>query len=215
MSMNTPLKSLTLALGTAFLLAGCTYNNGEPNRPMNGVIIGTTTGAVLGTIIGDNRQSAIIGGVVGGVVGGAIGENMARQERELNQQLAGSGAQITNTGSQLRVILPESVTFPTGSAVVNTGFRPALREVARSLRAHPNSTVRVVGHTDNVGSREYNQQLSVDRALAVARILISDGVSASRITYSCRNFAEPITSNATANGRALNRRVEIIITPTN
>jgi outer membrane protein OmpA-like peptidoglycan-associated protein len=51
--------------------------------------------------------------------------------------------------------------------------------------------------------------------LAVARILISDGVSASRITYAGRNFAEPITSNASATGRAQNRRVEIIITPTN
>lgn len=211
--MNPKTSALTFA--AAIALAGCTYNNGQPNRPVNGVIIGTTTGAVLGTIIGDNTESAIIGGVVGGVIGGAIGENMARQERELNQQLAGTGARITNTGSQLRVILPESVTFPTGSAVVNAEFRPALREVARSLRAHPNSTVRVVGHTDNQGSRAYNQQLSVDRALAVARILIAGGVSASRITYSGRNFAEPITSNASANGRAQNRRVEVIITPTN
>lgn len=209
------LKTTALTLATAIALAGCTYNNGEPNRPVNGVLIGATTGAVLGTIVGDNQKSAIIGSVVGGVIGGAIGENMARQERELNQQLAGSGARITNTGSQLRVILPESVTFPTGSAVVNSGFRPALNEVARSLRAHPNSTVRVVGHTDNVGSIAYNQQLSEDRALAVARILIADGVSASRITYSGRNFAEPITSNASANGRALNRRVEVVITPTN
>lgn len=211
--MTRNITALTFA--TAIAVAGCTYNNGEPNHPATGVIIGTTTGAVLGNIIGDTPQSTIIGGVVGGVVGGVIGENMARQERELNQQLAGSGARITNTGSQLRVILPESVTFPTGSAVVNAGFRPALNEVARSLRAHPNSTVRVVGHTDNVGSMAYNQQLSVDRALAVARILISDGVSASRITYSGRNFAEPITSNATADGRAQNRRVEVIITPTN
>ena len=209
------LKITALTIASALALTGCTYNNGEPNRPVNGAINGTTTGAVLGTIIGDSRESAIIGGVLGGVVGGVIGENMARQERELNQQLAGSGALITNTGSQLRVILPESVTFPTGSAVVNSGFLPALNELARSLRTHPNSTVRVVGHTDNVGSREFNQQLSLDRALSVARILISDGVSASRITYSGRNYAEPITSNASANGRAQNRRVEVIITPTN
>lgn len=209
------LKISPLILTSALALTACTYNNGEPNRPVNGVIIGATTGAVLGRIIGDNRDSAIIGGVVGGVIGGAIGENMARQERELNQQLAGSGAQVTNTGSQLRVILPENVTFPTGSAVINADFRPALNQVARSLRTHPNSTVRVVGHTDNVGSLTYNQNLSLDRALAVARILISDGVPASRITYSGRNYAEPITSNASANGRAQNRRVEIIITPTN
>lgn len=208
-------KTVMCTLVAAIALTGCTYNNGQPNRPVNGVLIGATTGAVLGTIVGETPESAVIGGVVGGVIGGAIGENMARQELELNQQLAGSGAQVTNTGNQLRVILPESVTFPTGSAVVNTGFRPALTDVAQSLRAHPNSTVRVVGHTDNVGTIAFNQQLSVDRALAVARILISDGVSGSRITYAGRNFAEPITSNASADGRAMNRRVEIIITPTN
>lgn len=209
------IKATVLTLASAVALAGCTYNNGEPNRPVNGVLIGATTGAVLGTIVGDNERSAIIGGLAGGVIGGIIGENMARQERELNLQLAGSGARITNTGSQLRVILPESVTFPTGSSVVNPGFRPALREVARSLRAHPNSTVRVVGHTDNVGTMAYNQQLSIDRALAVARVLISEGVGSTRITYSGRGFAEPITSNATATGRAQNRRVEVVITPTN
>lgn len=209
------LKTTAFTLAAAAALVGCTYNTGAPNRPVNGVLIGATTGAVLGNIIGDDERSTIIGGVVGGVIGGAIGENMARQERELNQQLAGTGARITNTGSQLRVILPESVTFPTGSAVVNSGFRPALNQVARSLRAHPNSTVRVVGHTDNVGTMAFNQQLSEDRALAVARILISDGVPAGRITYSGRGFAEPITSNANANGRAQNRRVEVVITPTN
>lgn len=209
------MKATVLTLASAVALAGCTYNNGEPNRTANGVLIGATTGAVIGTIVGDDTRSAVIGGVVGGAVGGAIGESMARQERELNQQLAGSGARLTNTGSQLRVILPESVTFPTGSAVVNTAFRPALREVARSLRAHPNSSVRVVGHTDNVGSMAYNKQLSVDRALSVARILISEGVAATRITYSGRGFDEPITSNASASGRAQNRRVEVVITPTN
>ncbi|MBN8292119.1 OmpA family protein [Rhodobacter sp. NTK016B] len=71
-----------------------------------------------------------------------------------------------------------------------------------------------MGHTDNVGSAAYCQQLSQDRALAVARILIGDGVSSSRITYSGRSHNEPITTNATAAGRQQNRRVEIVITPT-
>ncbi len=206
---------LVLSLTAALAMSACTYNNGLPNRPANGVLIGGLTGAAIGNAIGDDRQSTIIGGIAGATIGGIIGENMARQERELNQQLAGSGARITNTGSQLRVILPEDVTFPTGSDQVDPNFYPALREVARSLNAHPDSTVRVVGHTDNVGSEAYNRQLSVDRALSVARILIRYGVSSTRITYSGRGFSEPITSNSTASGRAMNRRVEVIITPTN
>lgn len=209
------IKVTAITLAAAVALTGCTYNNGMPNEPATGALIGGVSGAVLGKAIGDDTRSAIIGGAIGAAIGGAIGENMALQERELNQQLAGSGARITNTGSQLRVILPEDVTFPTGSAVVNTGFLPALRQVAKSLRAHPNSTVRVVGHTDHVGSAAYNKQLSLDRAQSVAQILVNYGVASSRITYSGHGFGEPITSNASASGRAQNRRVEIVITPTN
>jgi outer membrane protein OmpA-like peptidoglycan-associated protein len=204
-----------ILLAAALALSACTYNNGTPNQTGTGALIGGVTGAALGKAVGGDDRAAIIGGVAGAVIGGAIGESMARQERELNQQLAGTGARITNTGSQLRVILPENVTFPTGSAVVDAGFLPALRNIARSLRDHPNSTVRVVGHTDNVGSAAYNMTLSQDRALAVAQALIRSGVPASRITYSGRGFAEPITSNNSAEGRAMNRRVEIVITPTN
>lgn len=210
--MRSPKLVLSLTAGLA--MSACTYNNGMPNRPATGVLLGGLGGAAIGNALGDDRRSTIIGGIAGATIGGMIGENMARQERELNQQLAGSGARITNTGTQLRVILPEDVTFPTGSDQVDPNFYPPLREVARSLNTHPDSTVRVVGHTDNVGSAAYNRQLSVDRALSVARLLIRYGVSAERITYSGRGFNEPITSNTTASGRAMNRRVEIVITPT-
>jgi len=120
---------------------------------------------------------------------------------------------ITYTGNDIRVILPEGVTFRTGSSVVDPAFLPALRAVSDSLRRHPDTLVRVVGHTDNVGTAAYNAQLSQDRALAVARVLIANGTSANRIVVSGRGLYEPIASNATAAGRAENRRVEIIITP--
>lgn len=196
-------------------LAGCTYNNGARNQPGTGAVVGGLTGAAAGQIIGGDTKSTVIGGVIGAAVGGAIGTQMAAQERELRQSLAGTGAGVTNTGSQLRIILPESVTFPTASSTVDSGFLPALRSVSDSLRRHPSSTVRVVGHTDNVGSQAFNYQLSADRAMAVAQILVSNGTPAPRITVSGRSFNEPITSNSTAAGRAQNRRVEIIITPTN
>lgn len=125
----------------------------------------------------------------------------------------GRCATVINTGNDLRVMLPENVTFATASSTVNSGFLPALRDVAASLRRYPNSTVQVIGHTDNVGTEAYNQQLSEDRARSVARILISDGTSANRISYAGRAFRQPIASNASAAGRQQNRRVEIIITP--
>jgi len=208
-------KTIAIVTAATLALAGCTYNNGTPNKPATGAVIGGLTGAAAGRVIGGDTKGTLIGGAVGAAVGGAIGAQMAAQERELRQSLAGTGADVTNTGSQLRVILPEAVTFRTASSVVDPGFRPALRTVSESLRQHPNSTVRVVGHTDNVGSAAYNNQLSRDRAMSVARELIANGKSAQRVTVSGRGFNEPITSNATAAGRAQNRRVEIVITPTN
>lgn len=206
-------RGLILMTAAALALAGCTYPDGEPNRPANGALIGGLTGAVLGKAIGKDDKGAIIGGVIGAAVGGAIGTQLEQQERELRGSLAGSGADIRNDGSRIYVVLPESVTFATDSAAVNSAFLPALRDVADSLRRHPNSGVRVVGHTDNVGTQAYNADLSTRRALAVARILIADGTASNRISYAGRGFAEPVASNATSAGRAQNRRVEIIITP--
>ena len=209
---RTPIATGVLALS---LLVGCANLDGSANQPVSGAVIGGLTGAAAGQIIGGDTRGTVIGGVVGAAIGGAIGARMAAQERELRQSLAGTGAAITNTGSDLRVILPESVTFRTGSSVVDAGFRPALRNVADSLRRHPNSSIRVVGHTDNVGSAMLNNQLSQDRALAVARVLIENGINGNRIVVAGRGFYEPIASNNTAAGRAENRRVEIVITPTN
>jgi outer membrane protein OmpA-like peptidoglycan-associated protein len=209
-------KTIAIAVTAASLaLAGCANPDGTSNQTGTGAIIGGLTGAAAGQVIGGDTRATVIGGAIGAALGGAIGAQMAAQERELRQSLAGTGADITNTGSQLRVILPESVTFRTASSVVDPGFRPALRSVSESLRQYPNSTVRVVGHTDNVGSAAYNNQLSQERAMAVAQELIAAGTPASRITVSGRGFYEPITSNASAAGRAQNRRVEIVITPTN
>lgn len=203
-----------VVLATTLALAGCTYDNGTANPTATGAVVGGLTGAVAGRAIGASTGATVVGGAIGAADGGAIGANMASQELELRQSLAGTGAYVTNTGSQLLVVLPEAVTFRTGSAVVDPGFRPALRTVSESLRRHPNSTVRVVGHTDNIGTAAYNQQLSQDRAMAVARQLIAYGTTVSRITVSGRGYNEPVASNASAAGRAQNRRVEIVITPT-
>lgn len=207
--------TLIAASAIAITLGGCTNMDGTTNNTKTGAVIGGLTGAALGGAIGKNPDTALIGGVVGAVAGAAIGNSMDNQEQELRQSLQGSGANVTNNGTNLMVLLPESVTFDFGSAVVHSGFRSSLAEVSRSLQRYPNSTVRVVGHTDNVGSANFNQQLSVDRALAVSRILINTGTPAHRLTYAGLGFSNPVASNASAAGRAMNRRVEIIITPTN
>jgi outer membrane protein OmpA-like peptidoglycan-associated protein len=212
--MNYHARMLATGALSVASLMGCTNMDGTANQPGTGAVIGGLTGAAAGQIIGGNTGATVIGGALGAALGGVIGTQMAAQERELRQSLAGTGASITNTGSDLRVVLPEAVTFRTGSSVVESGFQPALAQVSQSLSRHPNSSVRVVGHTDTVGSAALNNQLSQDRALAVARVLIRNGTNANRIVVSGRGFYEPIASNNTVEGRAENRRVEIVITPT-
>lgn len=205
---------MALLFGPALALGACTDMYGAPNRPANGAIIGGLTGAALGNAISDNKNAGLIGGAVGAMIGGSIGTQLQAQEDELNRSMAGSGAQIVNTGNALEVTLPENVTFPFGSSVVNSGFMSPLAALAQNLRRYPNSQVRVVGHTDNVGSAAYNDGLSTQRALAVSRILIANGLPSGRLTYFGRGYYQPVASNGTATGRAMNRRVEIIITPT-
>lgn len=210
----TKFARMVLMTGTTFGLLACTDMTGAPNRPANGAIIGGLTGAALGNAVGHSTNATLIGGVVGATIGASIGTQLQTQEDELNRSMAGSGAQIVNTGSALQVILPENVTFAFGSAVVNQGFMQPLAALTLNLRQHPNSMVRVVGHTDNVGSAAYNDELSTQRALAVSRILLANGLPSQRLTYYGQGYRQPIASNLTAEGRAMNRRVEIIITPT-
>jgi outer membrane protein OmpA-like peptidoglycan-associated protein len=197
------------------LAAGCTNLDGSPDRAATGAVIGTAGGALVGNLVSGGRTAATIAGAaVGGLAGTAIGGDLDRQHRELQQSLGGSGATVVNTGNQLVVTLPESITFDTGSVIVHPDYVEEIALVARSLRDNPSSTVLVVGHTDNVGATDYNQGLSERRAGAVAEILTSNGVEASRVQTSGRGYAQPVASNDTPGGRAQNRRVEIVITPT-
>ena len=100
------------------------------------------------------------------------------------------------------------------SATLRPDLTSDLRAVASSLNRYPNSTIEVIGHTDNTASQAYNQDLSQRRASAVANVLISSGVPAGRVAAYGRGEDQPIASNLTASGRAQNRRVEIIIRPT-
>ena len=202
----------SISVGLA-ALAGCTNMDGSPNRTATGGLIGAGTGALIGNLF-DDGSGAVVGGALGSIAGAAIGATLDRQQRELEQSLGHTGATVVNTGSQLVVTLPEAITFDTGSTIVHPDYVDEIALVARSLRDNPNSTVLVVGHTDNVGATDYNQALSERRAAAVAGILSSNGVEAWRVQTTGRGYNQPVASNDTPGGRAQNRRVEIVITPT-
>ncbi|PKP68139.1 MAG: hypothetical protein CVT83_06480 [Alphaproteobacteria bacterium HGW-Alphaproteobacteria-5] len=210
MSHHTPLLAATAIV---FALGACTNVDGTQNQAGTGAIIGGLTGAAAGQIISGNPGGTILGGAIGAGIGAAIGNELDKQEQDLRQSLAGTSAGIVNTGSALVVSLPEAITFDFGSAVVHQSFRSSLASVSRSLQNYPNTSIRVVGHTDNIGTLAINQQLSEQRALAVAQILVNTGTPSARVRYEGRAFYEPVASNNTSSGRAANRRVEIIITP--
>lgn len=198
-----------------FALAGCVDPNSDINRTRTGVATGAAAGALIGGTQGsENRlERALIGGVIGAAAGGVIGSQLDRQAAQLRQQL-GSNVDVRNTGQTLVLTLPQDILFATDSAVVRPDLQRDLRTIATNLINNPNSTIGVVGHTDNVGAASYNQSLSERRAASVAAVLRDSGVPGSRIVTAGRGLSEPVASNATAAGRAQNRRVEIIIRPT-
>ncbi len=209
------LKTSTAVVLIAGLgLSACTNPNGTTNNTGTGALLGAGLGATIGAAIaGNNTRGAVIGGLIGAGIGGAIGDDLDRQEAALRQQMGGSGVSIVNTGSQLIVTLPESITFPVDSAQLKSGFVSSLNALAANLQQYPNTTVEVVGHTDSTGDANYNQGLSERRAASVRGVLRNAGVSGGRLRAYGLGETQPVASNATRNGRQQNRRVEIFITP--
>lgn len=118
-------------------------------------------------------------------------------------------------GAALQIYLNTAVLFASDTSTLESAGFDALREVASQIRRYPGAHVSVEGHTDNVGSIEYNQKLSQARAMAVRDALINrEGVPADSIESQGYGEARPIAANTGEEGRQKNRRVEIIVTPT-
>lgn len=208
----------SLAALSLVTVSGCVTdpNTGEKkvSRTAIGGIGGAAAGALLGGLIG-GKTGRIIGAVGGGAAGGYVGYKMDQQIKELKDTTAGSGVDVTevDNGQAILVNLPDGVTFDVGSYTIKPAFRTTLDSVADSLIQYPNSLVDVYGHTDSTGSDAFNQRLSENRAQAVSNYLVSRGVSNARIRWQGFGETMPVADNATVDGRARNRRVEIKIIP--
>ena len=211
------------AIAAALTLAACTTTDpytGEtrPNYTGRGVLIGAAAGAALGYLTNtsdseEGRTNALIGAGIGALAGGAVGNYMDRQEREMREALRDSGVGVRREGNDLRLIMPGDVTFDTNSTEIKPQFYAVLNDVADVLEQYPATYVDVVGHADSVGDAAYNQRLSEQRAQAVAGYLIAQNVMRDRFYVGGLGETSPIASNDTPQGRAQNRRVEIIIRP--
>jgi len=217
MTLSKP--TLAVVLSSVLALTACETVQ-DPNNPNRNTQTGAAIGAGLGALVGiaagdtaeERRRGAVVGALVGGGIGGLAGADLDRQEAELRQSL-GSNARILNTGDQLIVTLPQDILFATNDATLTGALRQDLTALAASINNYPNTTINVIGHADNTGGAAFNQDLSARRAQAVSSQLIQSGVSPSRIRSIGRGEDAPIASNLTVEGRALNRRVEITITP--
>ena len=189
---------------------------GYSSNAETGAVAGALVGGFLGARSGDNDTLArtAAGAIVGGAIGGAIGTALDRQAADLRRQIGNDQVTVVNTGDRLVVTMPQDILFATDSAVVAPGLRADLAAVAGNLNAYPQSRIEVVGHTDSTGSGSYNLGLSTRRANAVAAVLIDAGVAPARIRTTGAGEDQPVASNLTPEGRAQNRRVEIIIRPT-
>ena len=188
------------------------------SRTQTGALAGAAIGGILGATRdsdkNDQGRDAARGALIGAALGGGIGAILDRQQKSLQQSLNNPNIQVVNHGSYLSVTMPESTLFATDSAAVGAQGQNDLYTIARNLQQYPDSTIQVVGHTDSTGSAAYNQDLSQRRAVAVASVLRENGVPSNRIVAVGRGEDQPIASNLTPEGRAKNRRVEIIIRPT-
>ena len=219
-------KSITiLSLITLFGLSACGTDEFGNRRPMTdaekGTIFGATAGALLGGAVSNKKnrtRGVLLGAVGGGIAGGLVGNYMDKQKKDLERVLAperNSGAiQVDKLQNNvLRVTMTEYSAFSVDSAEIKGGFYSTMDKIASIINRYGKTKLIIVGHTDNTGSHQHNQQLSERRAHAVNNYFLQRNVYPQRLDAYGRGFSEPRASNHTARGRAQNRRVEVYIEP--
>jgi outer membrane protein OmpA-like peptidoglycan-associated protein len=216
------MKTTTLLLAASLVFTSCQTTNpytGErqTSKAVSGAVIGSLVGAGIGALTGDNssekKQRALVGAGLGALAGGGYGAYMDQQEAELRRELQGTGVSVSRAGNQIILNMPGDVTFATGSANINAQHYATLNSVGKVLNKFNRTRVDIGGHTDNVGTANFNYSLSQNRAASVGNYLIGQRVDARR--FNMRGYGKdyPIASNDTPEGRQVNRRVTIQLAP--
>ena len=209
------LRTVTTAVSLVCLAAtlGCAEGQLLDTKTKQGAVIGTLAGAAAGAAIGgkDHRAGgALIGAAGGAIAGGLIGNYLDKQAKEID---AIPGAEVERRDDSLLVNFAGGILFDTNSSSLLPGGYDRLRSLATTLKSYPQQRLIVKGHTDSQGDDRYNQKLSEERAATVQTFIISEGVPAARVTAIGFGSKMPVATNATAEGRQQNRRVEIEIRP--
>jgi len=209
-TLKIKIATFSIALASLGILgAGCNSLTKTQKGAAIGAGAGGTIGAFIGKAAGNTALGAIIGGAVGGTAGAFIGRNMDRQAAEIKQTVP--GATVIREGEGILVKFDSGILFDTDRSDLKTAARTNLQNLSASLVNNPQTNILIVGHTDNTGSDSHNMDLSVRRAESVKAFITAGNVAGSRLTTSGKGEGEPIADNTTADGRAQNRRVEIVI----
>ena len=212
------LKSIAIALCAALVVSCGMSNTGK--GALIGAGGGAGLGAIIGAIAGNTAVGAAIGGAVGAGAGAIIGKKMdkAKKEAEAVQNAQVEAVTDANGLEAVKVTFDSGILCATGSSTLSSTAQSSLFQFANVLKNNADCDVAVQGYTDNAGwknstaaqSQQKNLELSQQRAQSVTNYLLSQGVSTTQIRSTMGyGEANPVADNATAAGKAQNRRVEV------
>jgi outer membrane protein OmpA-like peptidoglycan-associated protein len=222
MLLNSKIKIFTLLIALVMTLGACATDEYGNKRPMTdaekGAIIGATIGVLAGLTTKEKKKKAVLYGVVGGLSGAAVGHYMDQQKKDFEKQLqteinAGLITIEKLPQDALLITMTTQTAFDIDSSMIKSGFNTTLVRIAKIVNKYGKTSIIIVGHTDSTGSQAYNQQLSEKRSASVGQFLLGQGVIPQRVSTYGMGEDKPRASNATQEGRTLNRRVEIFIEP--
>ena len=209
-------KILAFALCGALIFSSCSSMNKAGKGTLWGAGGGAIAGAALGYLIGGDLKSAAIGATAGTAVGATTGAVIGQKMDKKAAELAALNAKVEtfeiNGLEAIRITFDNGILFKTNEVVLNAEAQKSLQNFAAAMADLPDTDITIWGHTDNVGSAEANQKVSLNRANAVRDFLASQGIAASRMVSEGKSYEMPVASNDTSTGRAQNRRVEVYIT---
>ncbi len=221
--MKSIIKNISLVVLSVIVIVNLTSCEAtkNANNKQKGAVIGAAGGAILGAILGNNvgkggngEIGAVIGGVVGGTAGVLIGAKMDKQAQKIEEEIPGAQVERVDDGIVVTFDENSGVHFDTNKYNITPDSRVTLDKLAAVLVEYPDTNVLVIGHTDSVGSDAYNMTLSKNRAYAVTHFFTDEkGLNPSRFTTNWFGETKPIATNDTPEGRAQNRRVNIVIVP--
>lgn len=205
---NNTIISFLVIVVTGFVINACgtskTFQGGAAGAGAGGVI-----GGVIGSQSDNTAKGAIIGAAIGGTAGALIGNYMDKQAEELREDL--EDAEVERVGEGIKITFDSGILFGFDSHSLNSESRENIRQLADVLKKYEDTEILIEGHTDSKGPKDYNLELSEERAESVGNYLITKGVDDNRISEVGYGERQPIADNDTEAGRQQNRRVEVAI----